>query len=281
VLPSLNLKYSINEKNALRFAASQTYTMPQFKETAPFLYEDVNFSSFGNPDLLPSTNYNVDLKYDWYLSDNEIISIGGVYKFIKDPISRIRINSAANDFSYVNTEKAFVAGVEAEIRKNILSLGSDIRKKDLSFGVNASYLYTEQVQDDVPTDNFTVLFTHDKGKMQGAAPVLVNTDLSYNISNDDTSLLSTLVFSYFYDKVYSVGTNGSENLIEKSIPTLDFINKFDIKKYKLQLNLGVKNLVNPQYRITQDVTNNGITSESVVSSYRKGMFISFGLNWTL
>lgn len=41
ILPSLNAKYSLNDKNALRFAASQTYTMPQFKENAPFLYEDL------------------------------------------------------------------------------------------------------------------------------------------------------------------------------------------------------------------------------------------------
>ena len=58
ILPSLNAKYSLNEKNAIRFAASQTYTMPQFKENAPFLYEDVTFNEFGNPYLIPSTNIN-------------------------------------------------------------------------------------------------------------------------------------------------------------------------------------------------------------------------------
>ncbi|RDI15741.1 TonB-dependent receptor [Flavobacterium sp. AG291] len=280
-LPSLNLKYSLNEKNAIRFAASQTYTMPQFKETAAFLYEDVNISEMGNPNLLPSTDYNVDLKYDWYMSDNEIISIGGLYKYIKDPISRMRILSAANDLSYVNTDKAFVAGAELEVRKNIFRLGSDTRKKDLTFGLNASYLYTEQVQNDVDTDKFTVQFTHDKGKMQGASPLLINTDLSYNVSDDKTALLSTLVFSYFADKVYSVGTNSNENIIEKSVPTLDFINKFDIKDKKLQLSLGVKNLLNPRYRLTQDTTINGVPTESIISNYRKGMFVSFGLNWTL
>lgn len=285
ILPSLTVKYALNEKNTVRFAASQTYTMPQFKETAPFLYEDVNFSSFGNPYLVPSTNYNVDLKYDWYLSNREIISVGALYKYIKDPISRVRIASAANDLSYVNTSKAMVTGVELEVRKNIYSVKTETRENELSFGLNASYLYTMQDQDDVDSDELTVQFTHDKGRMQGASPLLINSDLSYNTRNENTSLTSTVVFAYFADKVYSVGTGGlggNENIIEKSVPVLDFVNKFDLLKSKLGMSLSVKNILNPKYRLTQETTSTGgNTTDSVVSSYRKGVFFSFGLNWTL
>ena len=31
-LPSLNLKYNLNDKNSLRLGASKTYTLPQAKE---------------------------------------------------------------------------------------------------------------------------------------------------------------------------------------------------------------------------------------------------------
>lgn len=285
LLPSLTVKYAVNGKNTVRLAASQTYTMPQFKETAPFLYEDVNFSSFGNPYLVPSTNYNVDLKYDWYLSNREIISVGALYKYIDNPISRVRIASAANDLSYVNTSKAMVTGVELEVRKNIYSAITDTREKELSFGLNASYLYTMQDQDDVDSDELTVQFTHNKGRMQGASPLLINADLSYNIRNENTALTSTVVFACFADKVYSVGTGGAggnENIIEKSVPALDFVNKFDLLKSKLGLSLSVKNLLNPRYRLTQATTStSGHTTDAVVSSYRKGLFFSFGINWTL
>ena len=285
LLPSVTLKYSINEKNTLRFAASQTYTMPQFKETAPFLYEDVNLSDVGNPNLLPSTNFNIDLKYDWYLSKKEIISVGALYKYIKDPISRIRVASAANDFSYVNTSKAMVTGIEVELRKSIFDITSDIRSSELTFGLNGSYLYTMQEQDDVDTDNFTVQFTHEKGRMQGASPWLVNSDLSYMFKNEKTALTSTLVFGYFYDKVYAVGTGGpggNENILENSVPSLDFVNKFELIKSKLQFSIAAKNLLNPEYKLTQETTTvEGTTSESIISSYKKGMFFSVGLNWTL
>jgi outer membrane receptor protein involved in Fe transport len=93
ILPTATVKYNLNEKEALRFAVSKTYTMPQFKEMANFLYVDVNFNDRGNPYLRPSTVYNADVKYDFYLSKNEIISVGGYYKYIQDPILRIIMNT--------------------------------------------------------------------------------------------------------------------------------------------------------------------------------------------
>ncbi len=283
ILPSLNLKYAINEKHALRFAASETYTTPQFKEVAPFLYENINSSEYGNPYLVPSTDYNIDAKYDFSPSKKEIISIGSFYKYIQDPISRIQVASAANDYSYVNTEKAFVVGAELEVKKTIYSFQSDARNSDFTFGLNASYLYSEQTQNDASADQLTVQFTQDKGKMQGAAPWLVNADLSYNTSNENTSFLSTLVFNYFYDKVFSVGTTARENTIEKAVPTLDFVNKFELKKYNLGINLSVMNILNPKYKLTMDTRdpNTGSVSETLVNSYRKGVIFSFGLTWTL
>src|SRR5690606_39566990 len=35
VLPNLNLKYTLNDKNILRLAGSMSYTLPQFIEVAP------------------------------------------------------------------------------------------------------------------------------------------------------------------------------------------------------------------------------------------------------
>ena len=154
LLPSLNLKYNLNEKNALRFAASETYTMPQFKEVAQFLYSDVNSSEYGNPYLLAPDDYNLDAKYDFSPSKKEIISIGAFYKYIQNPISRIQVASAANDYSYVNTEKAFVTGAELEVKKILYSVESDTRNNDFTLGLNASYLYSEQVQNDSADDHY-------------------------------------------------------------------------------------------------------------------------------
>lgn len=283
LLPSLNIKYNINDKNALRLAASETYTMPQFKEMANFLYNDINFNERGNPYLVPSTDYNVDLKYDYYLSRKEIISVGAFYKKIQDPIVRMIMNTPGLDYSYVNTKNANVAGAEVEVRKTLYSFKGEKSNSDLSFGFNASYLYSQEDQTDVTTGLVSATFTNQKGKMQGASPLLINSDLSYSMDNAKTSFLSTLVFNYAYDKVFSVGTTGRENVLEKAVPTLDFINSFGLKKSKLNINLGARNILDPKFELTQKATSNvtGKTTDVLISSYKRGITLFLGLGWHL
>lgn len=282
VLPSVSLKYNLSEKQAVRFAASETYTMPQFKETAVFLYEDVNSSEQGNPDLKPSTNINVDVKYDWYLSNKEIISLGGFYKYIQDPINRVKISSAGNDFSYVNLPWAYAVGAELEVRKSLYNVSSDERSTDLSLGFNASYLYTSQAQEDIASDKFTVLFTESRGRLQGASPLLINADLSFTKGNESYGLTSTAVFNYFHDKVFAIGTADSQNIVEKAVPSLDFINRLDLKKSGIGISFSVKNILDPRFRLTQEATSiSGTTSDRSISDYKKGLFLGLGLSWTL
>lgn len=179
-LPSINLRYNITENHALRLAASKTYTLPQSKEISPFRYVSVSFKSQGNPDLKPSDNYNVDLKWDWYLSPSELLSVTGFYKYIKDPISRIEVNSAGGYLSYRNiSDHATVAGVEVELKKHIFSQnlqGEGLSR--LTFGMNGAYTYTFAK---VP------LATDPSGsQLEGAAPWLVNADLTYMLRKRPT-----------------------------------------------------------------------------------------------
>ena len=281
VLPNLLAKYSLSEKNAIRFAASQTYTYPQFKETAPFLYEGVNFNSFGNPKLVPSTNYNLDLKYDFYLSKSEIYSIGTFYKFIQDPINRIRVSSAGNDLSYVNLGNAFATGFEIEARKSIYQFDEGTKKRNFDFGLNLSYLYSNVKVEDNSNDDIAIIKTNDNSKLEGASPLLINSDLSYSFSNEKNSLTTSLVFNYFYDKVYSIGVSQNENIVEKAVPTLDFVNKFEFVKNKIGMNISFKNILNPSLKLTQEIKNNPDTNEEIIGSYKKGFFASIGFYWNL
>ena len=46
LLPALSMKYSLSDDQNLKFAASKTYTLPQYKERAPFLFQEVNQDYF-------------------------------------------------------------------------------------------------------------------------------------------------------------------------------------------------------------------------------------------
>ena len=268
-LPSLNLRYNVNDNHALRLAASKTYTLPQAKEISPYRYVGVSFKSQGNPDLKPSDNYNIDLKWDWYLSPSELFSVTGFYKYIKRPISRIEIASAGGFLSYRNiADHATAAGVEVELKRNLFSrqLQNDGLSK-LSFGVNGAYTYTCAK---VP------LATDPTGsQLEGAAPWIVNADLSYLLRKGTNSFSTGLVFNYFSDRIYTIGTQGYQDIIENGIPTLDFVASAQIGKY-FAVSLKARNLLNSTHQLTRK--GNADNQEVVLSKYKKGMDFSIGLS---
>lgn len=268
-LPSLNLRYNLTDKQSFRLSGSKTYTLPQAKEIAPFRYTGVSFNSQGNQNLQPSDNYNVDLKWDYYLSPGEIISVTGFYKHIKNPISRIEIASAGGYLSYENiADHATVAGMEVELRKNIFSRpmpGNGLNK--LTFGLNGSYTYTHAK---VP------LATDKSGsQLEGAAPWIVNCDLSHQLTAGNKTFTNTLVFNYFSDRVYTIGTEGYQDIMEKGIPTLDFVSSAKLNKY-ITLSLKARNLLNSTRQLTREANVGG--EEIVLSKYKKGMDFSLGVS---
>ncbi|MFR9649629.1 MAG: TonB-dependent receptor [Rikenellaceae bacterium] len=268
-LPSANLRYSVNRDHSLRLSASKSYTLPQAKELSPYQYLGSNFTSQGNADLKPSDNYNVDVKWDWYISGSEIFSITGFYKHIVNPISRIDIGGSAAILSYENiSDKAVATGVEVEFRKNLFSqdLGDDKSNK-LSLGVNGSYIFTE-AKVDMATDT-------SGSQLEGAAPYIVNADLSMVMNRQRRVFTNTVVFNYVSDKTYTIGTIGYNDIIEKATMTLDFVSSAKIND-KLTLSLKAKNLLNSDFVLERESST---TTESIVlSRYKKGIDVSVGLS---
>lgn len=271
-LPSLNLRYNFNDKHALRFAASKTYTLPQAKEISPFRYVSVSFNSQGNPDLKPSDNYNIDLKWDWYISPSELFSVTGFYKYIKNPISRIEIASAGGFLSYENiSDHATAAGVEMELKKHLFNRNiANGGMSRLTLGVNGAYTYTCAK---VP------LATDPSGsQLEGAAPWIVNADLTYLFRKGSNSFTGALVFNYFSDRIYTIGTEGYQDIMENGVPTLDFVASTQIGKH-LSINLKARNLLNAAHQLTRK--GNATNDEVILSKYKRGMDFSIGLSYTL
>jgi len=274
ILPSLNAKYSLNDKNAIRFGASKTYTLPQAKELSPFEYQDVTFISKGYQYLNPSQNYNIDLKWDFYLSNDELLSFTGFYKYIIDPISRVEIASANGFLSYRNiADHAIASGIELEFRKNIFKQESDERKNQLSFGLNGSFIYTNVKMPDDITGFYP---TNSEAQLEGAAPFILNTDLSYVIGKGNKKLTSSVIFNYTSDKIYTLGTNGYENIVEKAIPTMDLVFSGNINDH-WGINIKAKNILDPSYKLSRQSSQG--SDVIVLSDYKKGLVISAGLSY--
>lgn len=269
VLPSVNLRYNFNDRHALRFGASKTYTLPQAKEISPYRYISVSFNSQGNPDLKPSDNYNADLKWDFYLSGSELFSIGAFYKYIKNPISRIEVASAGGFLSYENiADHAMVAGAEVEFRKDLFSRKTAEEIHKLTFGVNGAYTYTHA--------KVSLATVSTGSQLEGAAPWIVNSDLSYQFQKGKYNLTSTLVFNYFSDRIYTIGTEGFQDIMEKGIPTLDFVLSAKMGN-RFSLSMKAANLLNASHQLTRK--GNADNREVVLSKYKKGVDLSLGISY--
>ena len=290
-LPSLNVKYALNENQNLRFSASRTVSNPEFKEVAPFVYENVTDRIGGNPDLLNdpafSTIMNLDLKYEWFINSGEILSIGVFNKTINDPVNLVSANDATGTQRFFRTgDRADVFGVELEVRKKLIK--DEDNNSILSSGMNITYTSTNQDLKSV-SGTFNTNFNRDSDELQGASPLLINADVSYSPTFGEYKPIANLIFSYFSDRIDALGSGQLGNIIEKGVPTLDFVWKNKINEH-FEINASVKNILNPTIErvrenvsfdatLANDLGLNSNLSEFALSSYKRGVNASIQLKY--
>lgn len=280
--PSLSLKYALNEKNNLRLGGSMTYTLPQFKETAPFLFEGITDATVGNPYLYPSTVYNGELKWEFFPSLGEIFTVSAFGKYIQDPINKFVMASASNDFSYANSgDWAYAYGIELEAKKNIFNRSiSGSGNEKLSLGFNSSLMKTYQKLDKekVLKDSQEAViasFNKEHEVLEGAAPLLLNANLTYsrNWNNGAKSLTASLVYGYVSERLFLIGYSSLGNQYDKGFNDLQLVVKTQFKN--LEFSLSGKNLLDPTFKRVQKNSE----MEHTVLQYSKGVKLGFGVSY--
>lgn len=281
ILPSLNLKYDVNSKNSIRFGASKTYTLPHSKEISPYQYVNISFASQGNPNIVPSKSYNLDLKWDFYLNSGELLALSGFYKHISNPIGRVDQGNSAGLLTYENiSDKAQVSGAAIELRKNIFNNTSPQLSKisRLTIGLNASYIFTKL--------DLKIINTPVRNSMlEGASPFITNIDLSYNFKLNEKSLVTSILFNYFSDRIHTIGAKGFNDIIEEGFPTLDFASSLSFNKH-FSIKAKVSNILNSKYILMRKnisgTSDNDIATgtQIILNEYQTGQNISLGISYT-
>ncbi|WP_190810005.1 TonB-dependent receptor [Flagellimonas sp. S3867] len=284
-LPSLNVRYALNDNSNLRFGFSKTASFPEFKEVAPFVYESVTQRIGGNPDLLggldgngPSYSdiFNYDIKYEWFLERGEIISIAAFAKTIKNPVNRVVAADATGTQRYFRTgNQANIYGAELEIRKNLYTDAED--NAIVSIGLNAAYTHTEQDLKDIPggaENTFGTTFDRTSDELEGASPFIINTDINYSPVFGNYMPKATVAFSYFSDRVFSLGSGSLGNIVEKAVPTLNFVFKNSFGEH-FEANLFAKNILDPDVTLVREGTGIG---DITIRAYNLG--VNLGLTLT-
>ena len=268
LFPSLNMKYQMNEKNSLRFAFSRTVTRPSFIEMAPFLYQESYGSAQirGNADLQNGYNYNIDLRYELFEKNGDMLSITAYYKHLKAPIERVQTLSGGSAVhSFRNADNGMATGVEIEFRKEIV--------KALRFGVNGSYMYTNVK---LPEGG---AYTNSQRALQGASPYLANADLTYSPAfSNDRQLSIALLYNLQGPRIHSVGISGLGDIKQQPVHTLNFTGSYRFNR-RFAVKLQVNDLLNQDILFKQEVPTTGDKVE--VERFRKGTGFEVGFSYDL
>ena len=104
----------------------------------------------------------------------------------------------------------------------------------------------------------------------------MNANINYSPTKwENYKPVASLVFSYFSDRIDALGSGQIGNIIEKGVPTLDFIwkNKFG---ENTELNLKAQNLLDPKITRVREGTPIG---DVTLSEFQIGMNISLSFKY--
>jgi len=285
-LPSLNAKYGLTETTNIRLAGGVTYTKPVIMEAYPIEYINADGTSMkGNPYLLNSDNYNVDLKYELFPTGKEMFAVSLFGKQMNNPIERTFTANAAGStiITYLNSDNAVLYGAEIEF---IYDLGRLTKTfTDFSIGFNTSLMSTKaEVKPFIINPDGSQsesIETHKSRELQGASKWLINSDLKYQFNiNKDWSNTVSLVYSVFGKRIYAVGTNGLDHIYELPVQQLDFVLTSKLSEH-IDLKFSADNLLDParQFEIGDDSVT-PVLGDPVTKSYKKSRGFSLSLGYT-
>lgn len=288
ILPSLNIKYAVNDESNLRFAASKTYTKPVIMEVLPISIVNADKTSQqGNESLVNSDNYNVDLKYEIFPTAKEMFAVGVFGKYLDNPIERtFRAEAGGSQITYfLNSDKAVLYGAEFEMLLELNRISKAL--SGLSFGFNTSIMQTnvkvpEYVYDPIQQQMNKSIETHRDRDLQGASKWIINSDLKYEFDiNKNWSNTVSVVYSVFGKRIYSVGTGGLDHIYELPVSKLDLVWNNKLGEH-FNLKLSADNILNPRekFEMGDKPVDRTITVDRLLRNYSSGTNFSAGLSYT-
>ncbi|MGV3539425.1 MAG: carboxypeptidase regulatory-like domain-containing protein [Rufibacter sp.] len=275
LLPSVNLSYNLTEKSLLRVAYGMTVNRPEFREQARFSFYDFNENASvrGNNELKTATVHNVDLRYEFYPTPTELLSLGVFYKRFIDPIETKLEAGTGTNYTFVNGDYANSLGIEAEARKSFRELSGSPFIQNHSLVLNASLIHSRVNLGDNSAD------AEKERPMMGQSPYIVNTGVYFQ--DDETGWQYSLMYNVLGTRIYRVGDDQNPSIYELPRHVVDVTLTKNFKS-GLQFKAGVSDLLNQQFRFKEDTDQSGkIEAEDLpIYLYNRGMYGTFSVGYT-
>ena len=273
VLPSANFTYSVTHKANLRLSYYRTLARPEFRELARTSYYDYELLALqtGNPNLKRALIDNADIRYEFYPSAGQIISVSGFYKKFTDAIeSNINdVNASTPEISYLNVQKATTYGLEFELRKK-LEFISQQAFKNTTLYTNVSLIKSE-------VNDPTLIGT--KRSMVGQSPYVINAGILH--TEMDQKLSFNLLYNRVGGRIFKSRGANFPNVYESLRNVLDFQLGYKTFKNRGEFKLNAADLLNNNYQFFLDYDNNGkfSTGDKIFSRYKQGTNVSLSFTY--
>lgn len=260
LLPSLGFNWFYSDEQQLRLAVSRTVARPDFKEAsnATFYDTEFDFRVRGNPNLDISDIFNVDLRWEWYFSDTESISLAAFYKEMDDPIERVvqpASGTVGNSRTYANAETAELYGIEFDSKVEFI-IGDDSTRSFFA-ALNASLIESE-----------VNLSGQESRKLQGQPDYTFNLVLGYDDIARGHQL--TVLVNQNGESIKDVGILGNPDVIEEPRLDINLIYRYDLSE-DFVVRAKVNNLLNDDVEFTQ--------GGRTFLGYKRGVEFQLGLDW--
>jgi TonB-dependent receptor len=269
-LPSVNATYSLSEKTNLRASYFSSVNRPEFRELAPFAFFvfDKNAEIKGNKNLQIATLNNFDVRYEFFPSGGQLISIGGFYKSIKNPIElSIDITQPFTTFTFENEQSAKIYGLEFEVKKTLDFIGSAKAWSNLSVFSNLSLIKSQLTFREGS-------FAKQDRPLQGQSPFIINAGLQYE--NAENGWSASAVVNRVGRRIAYVGVdpkNGDtrQDIFEAPRTVVDLQVGKTIKNMNFKLTIG--DLLRNDLVYYQDADQNGKFTKSTAPNADRQMFL--------
>jgi TonB-dependent receptor len=263
VLPSATANIRVSDDQTVRLSVSQTLARPEYREVVPINQQDVRGEQFrGNVDLRRTLIQNADIRWEWYPSADEILSVGLFGKRFDDPIERVyRGTSGTRITTFENARSALNYGAEVEIRRQLgfvaPALGS------VTVFSNATVMRSE-----IDLTNVSAGSVDENRPMVGQAPYVLNAGAT--ATGDDGRRSATLLYNVVGRSLFAASLLPLPNVYEQTRHSVDLSLRLPLGR-TLSLKVDGKNLLDGETRVTQGA--------AVRESYRTGRVLSAGLSW--
>jgi TonB-dependent receptor len=292
-LPGVSLVYTPRDDMNVRAAYSQTVSRPEFRELTPTQFSTLpgERTLQGNPDLITADITNYDLRWEWFFTPLELVSLSFFYKQLENPIELVTATSTSELIdTFVNYDSADLYGFEIETRKDFNFAVPYARKvswlksiapqlADLQLLVNVSLIESETSQEFTPPPNATIAPVPGSKPLQGQAPYVINATLEYEHYRWGVfRLLYNLVGPTIVAKGTDIDPLTAGGILpdieQQQRNQLDFvwIGEVPVFDVPLSAKFAAENILNDRYLQTQ--------GPRVTNFYREGVTFSVGVSYS-